>query len=73
MRRGWPRRIAATIVVEREPHLAMIIGSGGERLKCIAPGPAQLEHLFDAKVFLESGQGARRLADTRRTCALRLW
>ena len=51
---GGLRRIAASIVVEREPHKAMIIGSGGERLKRIGTEARhELEHLLDAKVFLE--------------------
>ena len=51
---GNLRRIAATIVVEREAHKAMIIGSGGERLKRIGTESRhELEHLLDAKVFLE--------------------
>ena len=51
---GALRRIAATIVVERDAHKAMIIGSGGERLKRIGTEARhELEHLLDAKVFLE--------------------
>ena len=51
---GQLRRIAATIVVDREPHKAMIIGSGGERLKRIGTEARhELEHLLDGKVFLE--------------------
>ena len=51
---GRVRRIAATIVVEREAHKGMIIGAGGERLKRIGSESRQeLETLFDAKVFLE--------------------
>jgi len=51
---GELRRIAATIVVEREAHKGMVIGSGGERLKRIgAEARQELEHLFDARVFLE--------------------
>lgn len=51
---GGLRRIAATIVVERDAHKGMIIGSGGERLKRIGSESRQeLEHLLDAKVFLE--------------------
>jgi GTP-binding protein Era len=51
---GQLRRIAATIVVERDAHKAMIIGSGGERLKRIGTEARhELEHLLDAKVFLE--------------------
>ena len=48
------RRIAAAIVVEREAHKGMIIGSGGERLRRIgSEARAELEKLLDAKVFLE--------------------
>ena len=51
---GALRRIAATIVVERDAHKGMIIGAGGERLKRIGSESRQeLEHLLDAKVFLE--------------------
>ena len=47
-------RIAATIVVERDGHKAMVIGEGGERLKRIGTEARQeLEKLMDAKVFLE--------------------
>ena len=47
-------RIAATIVVERDGHKAMVIGQGGERLKRISTEARQeMEKLFDAKVFLE--------------------
>ena len=47
-------RIAATIVVERDSHKAMIIGEKGERLKRISSEARQeLEKLMDAKVFLE--------------------
>jgi GTP-binding protein Era len=48
------RRIAATIVVERDAHKGMVIGEGGERLKRIGSEARQeLERLLDAKVFLE--------------------
>ena len=51
---GGLRRIAASIVVEREAHKAMIIGAGGERLKRIGTESRhELEHLLDAKVFIE--------------------
>ena len=51
---GDLRRIAATIVVEREAHKGMVIGAGGERLKRIgAEARHELEHLLDARVFLE--------------------
>ncbi len=47
-------RIAATIVVEREGHKAMVIGDKGERLKRMGmEARTELEKLFDAKVFLE--------------------
>jgi GTP-binding protein Era len=51
---GNLRRIAATIVVERDAHKGMVIGDGGERLKRIGSEARQdLERLMDAKVFLE--------------------
>ena len=51
---GRLRRIAASIVVERDAHKGMIIGAGGERLKRIGSEARQeLETLLDAKVFLE--------------------
>jgi GTP-binding protein Era len=51
---GQLRRIAATIVVERDAHKGMVIGDGGERLKRIGSEARQeLERLWDAKVFLE--------------------
>lgn len=47
-------RIAATIVVERDGHKAMVIGEGGERLKRIGTEARQeLEKLMGAKVFLQ--------------------
>ncbi len=47
-------RIAATIVVERDGHKAMVIGQQGERLKRIGTeARTELEKLLDAKVFLE--------------------
>ncbi len=51
---GNLRRIAATIVVERDAHKGMVIGNEGERLKRIGSEARQdLERLMDAKVFLE--------------------
>jgi GTP-binding protein Era len=51
---GRLRRIGASIVVEREAHKGMVIGENGERLKRIGTEARQeLEHLMDAKVFLE--------------------
>jgi GTPase len=51
---GALRRIAATIIVERDAHKGMVIGDGGERLKRIGSEARQdLERLMDAKVFLE--------------------
>ncbi len=51
---GGLRRIAATIVVGRDAHKAMVIGAGGERLKRIGSEARQdLERLLDARVFLE--------------------
>jgi GTPase len=47
-------RIAATLVVERDGHKAMVIGEGGERLKRIGmEARIELERLMDAKVFLQ--------------------
>lgn len=47
-------RIAATIVVERDGHKAMVIGEGGERLKRIGTeARRELEKLLGAKVFIE--------------------
>ena len=47
-------RIAATIIVEREGHKAMVIGDKGERIKRIGMETrVELEKLADAKVFLE--------------------
>ncbi|MGE0330157.1 MAG: GTPase Era [Ramlibacter sp.] len=47
-------RIAATIVVERDGHKAMVIGERGERLKRIGTDArTELEKLLGAKVFLE--------------------
>jgi len=51
---GNLRRIAASIVVDRESHKGIVIGAGGERLKRIGSEARQeLETLLDAKVFLE--------------------
>jgi len=48
-------RIAATIIVERDSHKAMIIGEGGEKLKRIGTEARQeLEKLMEAKVFLQT-------------------
>jgi GTP-binding protein Era len=51
---GNLRRIAASIVVEREAHKGMVIGGNGERLKRIGSEARQeLEKLMGASVFLE--------------------
>jgi GTPase len=51
---GQLRRIAATIVVEREGHKGMVIGDKGEKLKRIGTETRQeLEKLWNCKVFLE--------------------
>lgn len=51
---GRLRRIAATIVVERDGHKGMVIGDKGEKLKRIGTEARQeLEKLWDCKVFLE--------------------
>jgi GTP-binding protein Era len=47
-------KIAATVIVERDSHKAMVIGEGGERLKRIGTEARQeLEKLMGAKVFLQ--------------------
>ena len=51
---GTLRRIAATIIVERDAHKGMVIGAKGAQLKRIASESRQeLERLLEAKVFLE--------------------
>ncbi|HEX7638670.1 MAG TPA: GTPase Era [Burkholderiaceae bacterium] len=51
---GKLRRIAATVIVERDAHKGMIIGAKGQQLKRIASEARQeLERQLDAKVFLE--------------------
>ncbi|MFZ2650423.1 MAG: GTPase Era [Burkholderiaceae bacterium] len=47
-------KVAASIVVERDAHKGMIIGSGGERLKRIGTQARQdLEALLGTRVFVE--------------------
>jgi len=51
---GSLRRIAATVIVERDAHKGMVIGNDGERLKRIGSEARQeLERLMDCRVFLE--------------------
>ncbi|MEX8497875.1 MAG: GTPase Era [Leptothrix ochracea] len=51
---GNLRRIAATIIVERDSHKGIVIGESGERLKRIGTeARTELERLMEAKVFLE--------------------
>jgi GTPase len=51
---GALKRIAASIVVERDAHKGMVIGDGGEVLKRIGTeARVELERLMDSKVFLE--------------------
>ena len=48
------RRIHALIVVEKEGHKAIIIGTRGEKLKEIATAARlDMEKLFGGKVYLE--------------------
>jgi GTPase len=52
--RGEVRHIQASIVVAKENHKAMVIGSKGEKLKAIASqARMDMEKLFGGKVFLE--------------------
>ena len=62
---GGLRRIAASIVVERDAHKGMIIGAGGERLKRIGSEARQeLETLLDAQGLPRAlGQGPSGWAD----------
>ncbi len=47
-------RIAASIVVQREAHKAIVIGHGGDRIKRVgSEARAELERLMDARIFLE--------------------
>lgn len=58
---GKMRRIAATILVDRDSHKAMIIGQKGERLKKISTeARIDMEALFDGKVFLETWVKVKR-------------
>ncbi|WP_342129477.1 GTPase Era [Hydrogenophaga sp. OTU3427] len=51
---GNLRRVAATIVVERDGHKGMVIGDRGEKLKRIGTeARVELEKLWGCKVFLE--------------------
>ena len=51
---GKLRRIHAAILVDKDAHKAMLIGSKGEKLKEIATqARLDMEKLFDGKVFLE--------------------
>ena len=51
---GRLRRIAASIVVERDSHKAMVIGGGGAVVRRLSTEARQdMERLFDAPVFLE--------------------
>ncbi|GAB4401049.1 MAG: GTPase Era [Rhodoferax sp.] len=47
-------RVAATVIVERDSHKAMVIGDGGERIKRIGTeARTELESLLACKMFLE--------------------
>jgi GTP-binding protein Era len=52
--RGSLRRIHAAIVLEREGHKAIVIGTRGEKLKSMATAARlDMEKLFGGKVYLE--------------------
>ena len=58
---GRLRRIHASIVVEKEGHKAIIIGSRGAKLKQIATAARlDMEKLFGGKVYLETWVKVRR-------------
>ncbi len=58
---GKLRRIAATILVDRESHKPMVIGDKGAKLKRISTEARQdMEKLFDGKVFLETWVKVKR-------------
>ncbi|MEI7530495.1 MAG: GTPase Era [Betaproteobacteria bacterium] len=58
---GKMRRIAATILVDRDSHKPMVIGEKGERLKRISTeARIDMERLFDGKVFLETWVKVKR-------------
>lgn len=51
---GKLRRIFATVLVDRPGHKAILIGSGGEKMKRIGTEARQdMEQLFGGKVYLE--------------------
>jgi GTP-binding protein Era len=51
---GALRRIFATVLVDRPGHKAILIGSGGEKMKRIGTEARQdMEQLFGGKVYLE--------------------
>lgn len=58
---GTMRRIAATILVDRDSHKPMVIGEKGERLKRISTeARLDMEKLFGSKVFLETWVKVKR-------------
>ncbi len=51
---GNLRRIFAAVIVDKAGHKGIVIGKGGEKLKRVSSeARAELERLFDAKVYLE--------------------
>jgi GTP-binding protein Era len=58
---GKMRRIAATILVDRDSHKPMVIGEKGEKLKRISTeARLDMEKLFAGKVFLETWVKVKR-------------
>lgn len=52
---GGVRRICAAVIVNKDAHKAIVIGTGGERLKRVASDARKdMERLFGGKVWLET-------------------
>lgn len=53
-RQGRPTEIIADIIVDKDSHKPMVIGSGGKKIKSIGTAAREdIERLLDARVYLE--------------------